>query len=198
MRMRMAVTAALFLGLLTAADLTHLDASRSLIAYNRYSQLRVQEIGVVKVEGTRQLTDEELRIRVDVAGAFSQVRRHIEDWQSDSFLALGFLGCGLSWLAMILFARPASEPGSLLHGTLKGSMIGAFVIGTCYTCSFSLLIWLLDEGDRIYDRLEFEGRWLIGAIGGAGIGALIGLLVASALKHLRRNQDSEKGEPVLF
>jgi hypothetical protein len=190
--MRLAVIGTVLLGLLLAADETYLGAARSLSAYDRYRELRLKETTIIQAEGTRRLTTEELKTRTDASGELSQVHSHLGDWQAGSFLALGFLGCGVIWLGVITATPRATEPGSLLHRVLKGSLIGSIVIGTCFTCLFGFVFWIAGEGRRTADRYEWEVRWLIGAIGGAIVGALFGLLAGVVLKRFRRNQISAK------
>ena len=190
--MRFAILGAMFLGVLIAADLTYLGPSRSLRAYDSYRELRLKETSAIQAGANRRLTDEERQTLTEASGELSQIHRRLGDWQAGSFLALGFLVCGLIWLAMISASPRATEPGALLHRVLKGSIIGAIVIGTCFTCIFGVVFWLAGEDRRTYDRYEWEVRWLIGAIGGAAVGALFGSLAGAVLKRLRRNHQSQK------
>jgi len=191
--MRFALTGALFLGLLAAADVTYLGASRSLGAYHRDNELRMKQYGVFYTVRSGLATEEEQKSLKESSEVSSELYRHLVHWQGTSFAALGFLGCGLIWV-LIAAARRANEPGSLPNSTLKGSMIGAIVIGIFLPCFFGFGNWL--DGDRVqnYDRLMWEARGLIGAIGGAAGGALVGLFASGVLRLFRQNQNSGKAD----
>ena len=81
-------------------------------------------------------------------------RRDLEYLQIASFLSLGFLGCVLIWLALLTAVRKAAERGTPPFSALKGSIIGAAVIGTALTCAYGFAFW--SERLRTYDRLEWE------------------------------------------
>jgi hypothetical protein len=190
--MRFALIGTVVLGLLLAADQTFLGASRTLSAYDRYCELRLKETSIIQAEVTRRLTKRELATRNEAFRELSQLYFHLNEWQWGSSFALGFLGCGLLWVVMIAATPRATEPGTLLHSVLKGSLMGSVVIGTWLTCAFGLVFWLGGEVDRTLDRNEWEVRWLVGAIGGAGIGALLGPIAWVVLKRLRRGRKSAK------
>ena len=127
--MRWAVLGALFLGLLIAADLTYLGAARSRAAWRAASDAwDAWASGVSRndARADRPLTGGERRLLqlraydLDVA-----TERSTWEWEGGGFAAVLFLACGLIWLGLITAFQSATEPGRLLHGILKWSMIGA-------------------------------------------------------------------------
>jgi hypothetical protein len=96
----------------------------------------------------------------------------VEDWEYGAYFASALGLCAAAWLAGLTIS-PDRRVARLTYPAVRGSVIGAAILGGLFGIGFGVWFWAAGEG--LDTRSEWEARWLIGSVVGAGCGAAIGV-----------------------
>jgi hypothetical protein len=132
-----------------------------------------------KPEGERHTTEQEKEIGHKADAEFSVVRRTVEDWEMGTYLAIGFTAITFLWLLGAFLGQSGSITCKMVEYSVLLAFLGVAIASIWALAGF----W--DDKMRSQNRYNWEIWGLFGAIGGALLGVLPGIVFGLRLKRRR-------------